>query len=187
MKHNLLLTLFLSIALLTLTGCGKENKALNIYKEEMTNFCNDIKEQNDIINAIDPSSESATDDLLTALDTLNEKFTILSEMTVPEQFSSIESLADEAGSYMSDAVTMYHEAFEAEEFDPATLEAANENYERAIKRVQYIGDILMGNMPDGDDVTVTDENTGTSYSEDSTTDTPTEETPSEAPTTEAAE
>lgn len=188
MKHNLLLTLFLSIALLTLTGCGKENQALNTYKEEMTDFCNDIQEQNDIINAIDPASESATADLLNALDTLNERFTFLAEMKVPEQFSSIESLADEAGSYMSDAVTMYHEAFEAEEFDTATLEAANENYERAIKRVQYIGDILMGNMPEGDDVTFTDEDTVTSYSEDSTTDAPAaEDTTSESPTTEAAE
>ncbi len=188
MKRYLLFTLFLSIILLTLSGCGKENQALNTYKEEMTSFCNDIQEQNDVINAIDPDSESATDDLLAALDTLNEKFTYLAEMEVPEQFSSIESLADEAGSYMSDAVTMYHEAFEAEEFDTAMLEAANENYERAIKRVQYIGDILMGNIPDGEDVTVTDENTVTSYSEDSTTDTPAaEDTTSESSTTEAAE
>lgn len=171
MKHNLLFILILGITLISLTGCGKEDQALNTYKEEMTTFCNDIQEQSDVINAIDPASESAAEELLAGLDTLNQKFTYLADMEVPKQFASIESLADEAGSYMADAVTMYHEAFEAEKFDSVTLESANENYERAIKRVQYIGDILMGKVPDGADVTVEDEETETSSSEDSTTET----------------
>lgn len=180
MKHNLLLILILGITLISLTGCAKEDQALNTYKEEMTTFCNDIQEQSDAINAIDPASESAAEELLAGLDTLNEKFTYLAEMEVPKQFSSIESLADEAGSYMSDAVTMYHEVFEAEKFDSVTLETANESYERAIKRVQYIGDILMGKVPDGADVSVEDEKT-----EDSTTDnSTTEDTTTEASTEE---
>lgn len=183
MKQSLLLTLLFSIVVLTLTGCGKENKALITYKDEMTAFCNDIQEQNNIINSIDPASESATNDLLAALDTLNEKFTYLANMNVPKQFSSIESLADEAGSYMSEAVSMYHEVFEAEPFDATTIEVANENYGRAIKRVQYIGDILMGKIPDGENVTITDEDSEASYPED----TPAEDPPSESATTEVAE
>ena len=160
-KRNLYFTVLITFVFFTLTGCGKENVALNTYKDEMSSFCADINEQNDIINAIDPTSETATEDLLASLDILNEEFTALAEMEVPEEFTAVETLADEAGSYMTDAVNMYHYVFSADEFDNASLEVANENYNRAIKRIQYIGDILVGNIPDGEDVSVSYEDVQT--------------------------
>ena len=143
------------------TGCGKD-QSLEAYKENMTVFCNNIIAQNEIINAIDPASETATEDLLTSLDTIELEFTTLADMEVPEQFSAIESLADEAGAYMSEAVTLYREAFSAETYDETKSQLAAQSYQRAIKRVQYIGDILMGNLPDDENVEITYEDDTTS-------------------------
>lgn len=156
--------LFISILFL-LTGCGKEDEALNTYKENITAFCESITAQNDTINAIDPNSDTAVDELLAALDRLNEEFTTLADMDVPDEFSAVETLADEAGNYMNEAVSMYHDVFAADVIDIDTLEIANENYHRSMKRIQYIGDILMGQLPDGDDVSITYEDSDQSEPE----------------------
>lgn len=167
-KKTLTFALTVTISLTLLTGCGKEDESLKQYKENMTSFCESIIEKNDTINSIDASSETAIQDLLENLDDLNTNFNALAEMEVPSEFSSVETLADEAGTYMNQAVSLYHQVFEAEEFDQSTLDVANENYNRAIKRVQYIGDILMGQIPDGEDVTVIHEDDS---SEEEATDT----------------
>jgi len=146
---------FLSASILFLvTGCGKEDEALNEYKENMMSFCEDITTQDASINAIDPESETAVGELLENLDQLNTAFSSLADMTVPDEFSAVETLADEAADYMNEAVSMYHDVFSAPELDQDSLAIANENYSRSIKRIQYIGDILMGQLPDGEDVSI---------------------------------
>lgn len=154
MKKQLMLVSLLSLmGCFLLTGCGKD-QALDEYKTNMTAFCENVTTQNETINAIDPVSENATEELLRSLDTLEEEFTMLADMPVPNQFSAVESLADEAANYMTEAVSLYHEAFSAAEYDDGLLTAALESYQRAIKRVQYIGDILMGHIPEGEDIKV---------------------------------
>ncbi|MDD3660913.1 MAG: hypothetical protein PHT89_09355 [Lachnospiraceae bacterium] len=167
MNKKILIPFLLAGCLFSLTGCGKD-QSLETYKENMTVFCDNIIAQNEVINSIDPASETATEDLLNSLDTIEAEFTTLADMEVPEQFSAIESLADEAGAYMTEAVSLYHEAFGAEVYDDIKAQLAAQSYQRAIKRVQYIGDIMMGQLPDDENVEITYED---STSDDTSDDT----------------
>lgn len=166
-KKIMLFSVLLVCSSSLLTGCGKEDEALNQYKENMTTFCESIMAQNDTINAIDPTSDTAVDELLGELDALNEAFTSLADMEVPDEFSAVETLADEAGDYMNEAVSLYHQVFAAEVMEQDTLEIANENYHRSMKRIQYIGDILMGQLPDGDDVSIIYEDSSSDQEQES--------------------
>ena len=81
----------------------------------------------------------------------------MAEMDVPKEFISIESLADEASEYMTEAVSVYHQVFEASEFDSATADIAGENYDRAMKRLSYISTLLQGELPDDENIIITEE------------------------------
>lgn len=153
-QHHTII-LFLTFVLLTvcLTGCGKE-KALEKYKADVETFITDISAINDNINSIDMSSETRVEDFLTYADELEEAFTWFAELEVPKQFSSVESLADDAGVYMSEAVSLYHQVFEADVLDPLLLDVASENYKRANKRISYIASILQGETPEDEGITV---------------------------------
>ena len=68
------------------------------------------------------------------------------------------NLADEAGTYMSEAVSLYRKVFSSEEYDDYSATLADESYNRALKRLHYISEILQGREPEGEDITyVTDE------------------------------
>ena len=83
-------------------------------------------------------------------------------MEVPEEFISVESLADEAAENMTQAVSLYHSLYESETFDTTIADAANEYYSRANIRLQYIISILHGEIPEGENVTITmDDNLNT--------------------------
>ena len=140
-----------------LTACG-QNEELTAYQEDMDTFFEHIAAYNDSMNAIDASAENARDELLSYLDQLAAEFTWMAELAVPEQFSAVESLADEADENMRQAVLLYHEAYEAEVFDEPVAEAAREYYDRANIRIQYIILILHGEIPEGEGITYTEEN-----------------------------
>lgn len=70
----------------------------------------------------------------------------------------MESLADEADENMKEAVALFHTAYEGEAFDAASEQAAREYYERTNVRLQYIITILHGEIPEGEGVTYTEEN-----------------------------
>ena len=55
---------------------------------------------------------------------------------------------------MTEAGSLYHEAYEQASLDESLLMAAEENYSRAMKRVNYIAQLLQGQMPEGDNITV---------------------------------
>ncbi len=142
------LTLFLALLiLLSSAGCGTD-KELEEYKANMETFYADISTYDTLINSIDVTSETSVPELLTALDGLEERFTWMASLTVPEEFAINESLATQAGEYMTNAVTLFHQAYESEPFDNAAAQAAREYYERANKRVVYILAVLHGEMPD---------------------------------------
>lgn len=140
-----------------LTACG-QNEELTAYQEDMDTFFEHIAAYNDSMNAIDASAENAREELLSYLDQLAAEFTWMAELAVPEQFSAVESLADEADENMRQAVLLYHEAYEAEVFDEPVAEAAREYYDRANIRIQYIILILHGEIPEGEGITYTEEN-----------------------------
>lgn len=143
---------------LFLTACGKEDEELTAYQEDMNTFFEHIAAFNDGMNSIDASADDATNQLLSYLDQLQAEFTWMAEITVPDQFSAADSLADEADENMQQAVSLYHMAYESEPFDEAIAQAAREYYDRANIRIKYIIQILHGEIPEGEGVTYTEEN-----------------------------
>lgn len=144
------------LCILFVTGCGKD-EALDEYKTNMETFFSNISEINDNMNAIDVSDEGYVSNLLEYLDSLNEEVEWMSQLEVPEEFSAVDTLADEAYENMSQAVSYYHMAYEAKEYDENMEAAAHEYYDRANKIIQYIITILHGEIPEGDGITYTEE------------------------------
>lgn len=147
-----------------LIGCGKD-EALDEYYTNMETFFNDIAEINDNMESIAESIDSSADrdsymeEWFGYLDALDEEVAWMAELEVPEEFSSIESLADQASENMSQAVYYYHLAYEGEEYDADMESAAYEYYDRANTIIQYIITILHGEIPEGEGVTYTEEST----------------------------
>lgn len=159
MKHffHLCTALLLLTGSLFLTSCGKSQEAeqLKTYRTEMDTIFQNISDINDTMNNIDTETETATDDLLSCFDSLEAELSAMSQLTAPDQFSSIDELASEALENMTTANELYHEAFSNGSYNEYTAEAASEYYARVNKRLQYIIQILHGETPEGDGVTVT--------------------------------
>lgn len=146
--------LFLGIFLLA--GCGKDQK-LEDYQSDMETFFEHISEINDNMNAIDTSQEDYVMQMLEYLDALDTEIAWMAELAVPEQFSAVESLADEASENMEMAVSYYHMAYEGETYDANLEQTAREYYDRANARIQYIITIFHGEIPEGEGVVYTEE------------------------------
>ena len=152
------ITVILSLALAALlAGCGKQDKELQDYYDSMTAFTDEVTTLSDSMNEVNPYDEDANYEMLGYLDEMEEQFKILAEMEVPEQFSINEELADEAYEYMQTAVGGFHEFYEDPTCDYSTFEIAKENYSRSLKRIEYISIILKGEIPEGENIEVTEE------------------------------
>jgi len=139
-----------------LTGCGKRDVAIDTYKANMETYFSSVATLNERMNNIDVSSvttkeelDAECDKLLGYLDQLETITNQMAELEVPEQFSLVEGLADEAAENMSEAVKLYHQLYEAEEYDENIAVGAYEYYERANLRIQYVRSILEGEIPEG--------------------------------------
>lgn len=140
-----------------LTACGQDEE-LTAYQEDMNSFFEKAAQYNENMNAIDRNSDTAILELLGYLDALAEDIEWMAKLEVPEQFSAVESLADEADENMKQAVALFHEAYDGDTYDDASAQAALEYYNRANIRIQYIIVILHGEIPEGEGVTYTEEN-----------------------------
>ena len=60
------------------------------------------------LDAIDPNSETAVTEMFDKLEEINSAFQEMAALEVPEEFSSIEAMADNAAFYMNEALTLYH-------------------------------------------------------------------------------
>lgn len=156
MKAKITAVLLTMIGVFLLGGCGKDDE-LDTFKEQMDSFCNTIVEIDSDMNAINADSEDAISLLLENLDKLDAAFLELAEYPVPDEFSYIETLADEASENMSQAVTLYHEAFSNNSYNEYTAGYAKEYYARAYKRVKYIITMLHGEMPEDENVIIVNE------------------------------
>ena len=154
-RYKMILTTLLFAFLLT--ACG-ENEVLTAYQEDMNTFFERASEYNDKMNAIDRESDTAVIELLGYLDAFAEDIQWMAELEVPEQFSAVESLADEADENMKEAVALFHTAYDGETYDEGSEQAALEYYNRTNIRIQYIITILHGEIPEGEGVTYTEEN-----------------------------
>lgn len=148
--HILLCILFL---LPILSGCKKDEE-LSVFKEQVEDFCDSISNIDTEINAIDPNSDTAIDDLLGYLDELELTFQQFAAISFPEQFSYLQQLAQESSEYMDDAVASYHEAYSNNSYNEYTADYAQEYYSRAYKRIQIIITFLHGEEPDDPDLTI---------------------------------
>lgn len=145
-KYAILSILLVLFAALAMTGCGKNDteQELNSYQASMTTFCNNVAYLDEQINALDGTGESDVEELLKYLDTLNEQFAQMAKLPVPEEFATVDNLADEASENMNMAVSYYHEAYASTPFNKNYSDAAFEYYTRANLRIGYILQILHG-------------------------------------------
>lgn len=164
MKKTKIILPILALTML-LTACGKDPE-LTRFRKDIDDFCTSISEIDTSINNIDAQSDTATSELLEYLDELDSQFQVLAESDFPEEFDYLESLADEASEYMTEAVSSYHEAYSNGSYNEYTAEYAKENYSRAYKRIQIIIAFLHGEEPEGVDLVTTssDETTAASSS-----------------------
>ncbi len=144
MKKMLFLTAF---CLFLLTGCGA-NPIQAKFDNEINEFCESAADIGTRIDSIQVEAEEnsiryATSDLLSCLDELEVAFMKFSNIDFPEDYDYLESIAGEAGRYMTEAVSSYHKAYD-EEYNQAMEEYALENYSRACRRVQMILAALRG-------------------------------------------
>ena len=153
MKKRIFALLLSASMLFALAGCGEDSE-LEKYRKEVESFYADVIEINDNINAIDAESENAPQKLLNELDSLNERFQEFGELEVPEEYIAVESLADEAASFMNEAVSLYHSSFSEGTFNDFSVGMAYEKYCRAILRINYIGDILQGKTLEGENINI---------------------------------
>ncbi len=141
-----------------LSACGKkEDPELTAFQNDMNTFYQSVNTISNEINSIDPDAENATSLLLEDLDRMNLAFTTMAAVNVPEQFSSVEAIADDAATYMNQAVVHYHSYYSSPENDESLRDTAGQYYEAAMERVTYIGQIMMGETPSGNGITVTTE------------------------------
>lgn len=141
---------------LCLTACGhtNEEKELADFSSSISSFTASIQDANQQINELDVNDANASQELLSILDGLDEKFKELADLSVPEQYQSIETLADEASENMTNAVSYFHSAYEGEAFDEQDADVAYQYYTRAMVRIEYIGYVLIGEIPENDHVKV---------------------------------
>lgn len=145
--HKRLLLCMTLLSVLIFAGCGN-NAELDTYKTNMNQFFENLETYDAEINAINPESESAVTELLIILDAMDNSFSQMAELPVPEDFAGVEELADEASSYMAEAVSYYHQAFADDTYNPSLADVAKQNYDRANLRIQYIISILHGDIPE---------------------------------------
>ena len=153
MKKKLICLIGSISATILLCSCGKD-PVITQLKDDVDEFCTNISNIDSAINHIDAESENAITDLLDNLDKLNEEFMDFAELDFPEEFDYLESLADEASSYMTEAVESYHDVYSGGAYNEYTAEYAKENYSRAYKRIQIIIAFLHGEDPEDIGLTV---------------------------------
>lgn len=134
----------ISLLCITLTACGNSTNTMNTkFENEINTFCTNVSDIDAAINGItnitadEAGLKTATTQLLGYLDLLNDEFKKLSNIDFPEEYDYLETIADQASDYMTEAVKSYHTTYE-DNYTESMEDYAKENYSRAYKRLQYI-------------------------------------------------
>lgn len=157
LSKKFLLMFFSITASLCLSSCGKATNSqqeIAAFSNQVKDFTDTLKTADEQINSLSLTDTNTPDELLEILDNLAVEFNNFSELSVPAQYKSVEKLADEANSYMTLAVSDYHDAFETESPDSQYFDSAYFNYTCAMTRVKYIGYILVGEIPEDENIEV---------------------------------
>lgn len=138
MKMRKLLTAACTfLCIILLVGCG-ENKELADYEKNIETFITALNEKDAEIDAIDPTTENAINDLLEKLETLQTTFEEFAAVTAPEQLADVQITAVDASDTMTEAVNLFRQAFEGEDFDKETYDIALQSYNHAFARLEDI-------------------------------------------------
>ncbi|MBR5578106.1 MAG: hypothetical protein IKW28_03835 [Lachnospiraceae bacterium] len=164
MRSFISLFLMSIISISLLTGCGKDEK-LTAFEENMTTFYKNIRIIGNEMDALDPYDEDAVIQMNYKLESMKQQFEILAAMEIPSQFPGIDGLADDALEYMEEAVRLHSLAYEEAEVIDSYIQASSENYESAMKRIEYIATLLQGEIPEGAKITEGDGTEFEPYSE----------------------
>lgn len=143
------------------SGCGKTDdteKELADFSASISDFADYIKDADEKINGLDVNKKESADELLAILDDMDIEFARFAELEVPDLYKGVGKLADEASEHMSLAVSYYHSAYEAENFDRDDADIAYQYYTYSMERIEYMGHILSGKeIPENDHVTIYEE------------------------------
>ena len=148
MLKRYILALVMLTSMVLFTGCG-EKEELTVFKEEISSFYTEVSALETEMDSIAENSENAVSALLISLEQMSVQFQKLADLEVPAEFISVEDLADDAASYMNEAVRLYSEAYEEDYVSDSLIQAASDNYESAMKRINYIAVLLQGGIPEG--------------------------------------
>lgn len=159
MKNKVIfLTILMSVFLFGCSNANDNEKALADFSAEISDFTEYIKDADAQIDSLDATDPSSIDSLLHILDDMDKTFQTFSEIDAPAQYQDVENLAQEASENMSLAVSYYHAFFENEPFSAQDADTAYDYYTRAMKRVRYIGYMLMGGeIPEEENVIIYEE------------------------------
>lgn len=156
-KKAILCTYVLAGAI-ALSGCGntsEEEKELAAFSSSVADFSKFIQEADEKINSLDVTRKESADELLEILDDMNAEFAAFATIKAPNQYESVPGLAEQASGAMSEAVTYYHMAYEAEEFDEDYADVAYQNYANSMHAVEIIGMLLLGeDITEDENITV---------------------------------
>ena len=121
------------LTILLLSGCGTSQKLeeLQNYRSEMDDFCSSVSSLQSQIDAIEPDSENAQEELLSLLDQLAEISAEAAGFSTPEGYEEAGEMCRRASDYLQEAKGEYHAAFEAEPFDTESFQKGLDSYQSA--------------------------------------------------------
>lgn len=121
------------LTILLLSGCGTSQKLeeLQNYRSEMDDFCSSVSSLQAQIDAIDPDSGNAQQELLSLLDQLAEVSAKAAGFSTPEGYEEAGEMCRRASDYLQEAKGEYHAAFEAEPFDTESFQKGLDSYQSA--------------------------------------------------------
>ena len=121
------------LTILLLSGCGTSQKLeeLQNYRSEMDGFCSSVSSLQSQIDAIEPDSENAQEELLSLLDQLAEVSAEAAEVSTPKGYEEAGEMCRRASDYLQEAKGEYHAAFEATPFDTESFQKGLDSYQSA--------------------------------------------------------
>ncbi len=150
--------LALMICMLLFSGCGAADKTVQMeeYRVKVSGFYDRLEEYNNTFTAIDPSSETASQEVLQVIDEMTRDLNDAAQLEAPDEFVNAQDMLKEASKRMNDAQKDFHEAFEGE-YQQQAFERAYSEYSSANEYIGYAVTFFHGEIPEGFVLTGTDE------------------------------
>lgn len=140
--------LLLVFSALLLSGCGSEKaEELEAYRKKMDGFFTTLSDCSDQMSAIDPSSDTASDDLLTIIDRISNACMDAAAVEAPAEYRTVQEMAVSANESMTEAKENFHKAFEGD-FDEDAYNKGMTAYDDANEKIRSMISYLHGEETD---------------------------------------